>query len=206
MKKIFLCSYFAAVASTLPDAISMQLSGKSVAFIPTASIHDEYTLYVEEGKTALKALGMEVRKLELTQCGRQEIAEALDACDCIYISGGNTFFLMQELRKTGADKLIREQVEKGKLYIGESAGAMIFAPNIEYAIKMDDHFAQTPGFEDFTGLGIVDFYPVVHFNSFPFEEATRTVIRENNHLPLKPITNEQAIAVVGDKIFILGKE
>jgi len=31
-------------------------------------------------------------------------------------------------------------------------------------------------------------------------------IRENNHLPLKPITNEQAIVVVGDKIFILGKE
>ena len=108
MKIIFLCSYFAAVASTLPDAVSMQLSGKSVAFIPTASIHDEYTQYVEEGKTALKTLGMEVRELELTQYSRQEIAEVLDACDCIYISGGNTFFLMQELRETGADKLIRE--------------------------------------------------------------------------------------------------
>lgn len=36
---------------------------------------------------------------------------------------------------------------------------------IEYATKMDDHSAQTLGFDDFTGLGIVDFYPVVHFNS-----------------------------------------
>lgn len=26
-------------------------------------------------------------------------------------------------------------------------------------------FAQTPSFDDFTGLGIVDFYPVVHSNS-----------------------------------------
>ena len=82
---------------------------------------------------------------------------------------------------------------------------MIFASNIEYAIEMDDHFAQTPGFEDFTGLGNVNFYTVVHFNCFPFEEATRTVIRENNHLPLKPITNEQAIVVVWDKISIRGK-
>ena len=103
---------------------------------------------------------------------------------------------------------------------------MIFASHIEYAIEMDDHFAQTPGFEDFTGLGNVNFYTVVHFNCFPFEEATRTVIRENNHLPLKPITNEeatrtvirennhltlnpitseQAIVVVWDKISIRGK-
>lgn len=89
--------------------------------------------------------------------------------------------------------------------IGDSAGAMIFASNIEYAIEMDDHFAQTPGFEDFTGLGNVNIYTVVHFNCFPFEEATRTVIRENNHLPLKPITNEQAIVVVWDKISIRGK-
>ncbi|WP_311438798.1 hypothetical protein [Hallella colorans] len=40
-----------------------------------------------------------------------------------------------------------------------------FSSNMEYAIKIDDHFAQTPGFDDFTGLGIVDFYPVVHSNS-----------------------------------------
>ena len=75
-------------------------------------------------------------------------------CDCIYITGGNTFFLMQELRRTGTDRLIVEQVEEGKLYIGESAGAMVFAPNIEYAKKMDNHLSMTPGFNDFTALGI----------------------------------------------------
>ena len=123
-------------------------------------------------------------------------------CDCIYITGGNTFFLMQELRRTGTDRLIVEQVEEGKLYIGESAGAMVFAPNIEYAKKMDNHLSMTPGFNDFTALGIVNFYPVVHFKSYPFEESTQTVIRENRHLLLKPITNKQAIVVIGDTISI----
>ena len=205
MKKIFLCSSFADVAPLLPESVPTSLSGKTVAFIPTASIHEEYTQYVEDGKNALVSLGLVVRELEITQCEKKEIVEVLNDCDCIYISGGNTFFLVQELRRTGTDKLIVEQVEKGKLYIGESTGAMIFAPSIEYAKRMDDNLLLTPDFEDFTGLGVVDFYPVVHFNSFPFEEATQIIIQENNHLPLKPITNEQAIVVLGDNISIQSK-
>ena len=205
MKKIFLCSYFAEVAALLPQSVHTSLRGKTVAFIPTASIHEDFNQYVEEGREALAALGLTIKELEITQCEQKEIETVLRNCDCIYVSGGNTFFLMQELRRTGTDRLIVEQVEEGKLYIGESAGAMVFAPNIEYAKKMDNHLSMTPGFNDFTALGIVNFYPVVHFKSYPFEESTQTVIRENRHLLLKPITNKQAIVVIGDTISIQSK-
>ncbi len=205
MKKLFLCSSFADVAPILSKFVSTPLKGKTVAFIPTASIHEEYTQYVEDGKAALASLGLVVKELEITQCNKNEIVQVLRDCDCIYISGGNTFFLMQELRRTGADRLITEQVEKGKLYIGESAGTMIFAPNLEYAKSMDDPFSQTPDFSDFRGLGIVDFYPVVHFNCFPFKKATQTIVQENSHLPLKTITNQQAIVVLGDSVSIQSK-
>ena len=202
MKRIFLCSSFADVASILSKSVSVPLKGKTVAFIPTASIHEEYIQYVEDGRMALDSLGLIVNEIEITQCSKNKIKDVLYDCDCIYISGGNTFFLMQELRKTGTDKLIIEQIEKGKLYIGESAGAMILAPNIEYAKDMDDHLTQTPDFTDFKGLGIVEFYPVVHFNSFPFEEAAQKVVHKNCHLPLEIITNQQAIVVVGNSIVI----
>ena len=205
MKEIFLCSYFAEVATLLPQSVPTSLCGKTVAFIPTASIHEDFNQYVEEGREALASLGLTIKELEITQCEQKEIETVLRNCDCIYVSGGNTFFLMQELRRTGTDRLIVEQVEKGKLYIGESAGAMVFAPNIEYATKMDNHLSMTPGFNDFTALGIVNFYPVVHFKSYPFEESTQTVIRENRHLLLKPITNKQAIVVIGDTISIQSK-
>ena len=55
MKKLFLCSSFSDVASLLPDFM-VSLKGKTVAFIPTASIHEEYRQYVEDGREALKAL------------------------------------------------------------------------------------------------------------------------------------------------------
>ena len=202
MEKIFLCSYFAEVASILSESVSVPLRGKTVAFIPTASIHEAYTQYVEEARVAFDSLELIVKELEITRCSKNEIEDVLTSCDCIYVSGGNTFFLLQELRRTGVDRYIIEQVEQGKLYVGESAGAMILAPNIEYAKDMDDHLALTPGFTDFGGLGIVSFYPVVHFDSFPFEKAAQEVVNKNNHLPLKIITNQQAIVVVGNNIVI----
>ena len=205
MKRVFLCSSFADVAEILSKNVSSSLRGNTIAFIPTASIHEEYTQYVEDGKKALRALGLHIKEVEITQLDKDKIAKTLVDCDCIYVSGGNTFFLMQELKKSGTDLLIKEQVEKGKLYIGESAGTMILAPNIEYAKRMDNHLMQTPNFNDFTGLGIIDFYPVVHFNSFPFEEATQNIIKEYSNLPLKPISNQQAILITGEDVAILGK-
>ena len=79
---------------------------------------------------------------------------------------------------------------------------MILAPNIEYAKGMDDCYSRVSGMEDFVGLGLVGFYPVVHFDSYPFEKAAREVVNKNNHLPLKIITNQQAIIVVGNNIVI----
>jgi len=45
----------------------------------------------------------------------------------------------------------------------------------------------------------------VHFNSFPFEEATQNIIKEYSNLPLKPISNQQAILITGKDVAILGK-
>ena len=71
---------------------------------------------------------------------------------------------------------------------------------------MDDHLSNTSNFVDFTGLGIVDFYPVVHFHSFPFEEETQLIMKKNSSLSLLPISNMQAITVLGDSISVRTKE
>ena len=55
--------------------------------------------------------------------------------DTIFVSGGNSFFLLQELIKSGTGKLI---MDLGKIYIGESAGSIILSPDIGYIKEMDD--------------------------------------------------------------------
>ncbi|MFQ8705052.1 MAG: Type 1 glutamine amidotransferase-like domain-containing protein [Thomasclavelia sp.] len=83
----------------------------------------------------------------------------------MYIIGGNIFFLLHELRKIGADKIIIQEINKGKLYIGESAGAIIIAPNISYSAEMDV-LEKAFDLSDYTGLNLIDFNVVLHYDNY----------------------------------------
>ena len=121
------------------------------------------------------------------------------------ITGGNTFFLLQELRKKGADKIIRDQIHSGKLYIGESAGSMIVSPNIEYAKGMDN-YKKASELESFNSLNIIDFYPLPHYTNFPFKKAVEKIISDYESVfKLYPISNLQVILVNGEHIAIENK-
>lgn len=70
-----------------------------------------------------------------------------------YICGGNPYHLFQQLKRTGADRVFQRMLAQEAMFIGVSAGAMIFGPHIEIA----NHFTpamNTSGLTDFTALGI----------------------------------------------------
>ena len=99
MIKIFLCSSLADAAQLLSKFV-VQLQRKIVAFIPTASINEEHTQYVVDGKTALKYLGLVVKELGAL-CDEKSIPQIIKDSDRIYISErGNSFFFTYGLRRT----------------------------------------------------------------------------------------------------------
>ncbi len=200
MKKLFLSSSFKDVANLFPGFASSSLIGKTVTFIPTAALHEKVNFYVKSGRKALEKMGLIVDDLDISTAAQSEILTKLQSNDFIYVSGGNTFFLLQELRRVGADKVIIEQIESGKLYIGESAGSMILSPNIEYVKDMDDYRAATD-LNSFDALNIINFYPLPHKNCFPFQKTVEKIISNyGDTLPLRPITNSQVILVDGSDI------
>ena len=204
MKRLFLCSSFADVANLLIDFANEDLKGKIIAFIPTASLTESIRFYVKTGKKALEKVGMIVEEAEITQFSNEEISSILHKCDYIYITGGNTFFLLQELKRKGVDKIISEQVKSGKLYIGESAGAIIASPDTEYMKNVNfDPIEKAPELEDYSSLGLVDFYTIPHYGNFPFKKKGEKVIQlYNEKLQLIPISNKQAIFIEDSNIQI----
>ncbi len=58
--------------------------------------------------------------------------EALNS-DIIHLSGGNTFYFLKHLRKTGILNDLKTFVKKGGILTGLSAGAIIMTPNIATA-------------------------------------------------------------------------
>lgn len=206
MKKLFLTSVFAKTAKEFKKFYG-ETNGKSAAFIPTAAKADGGgTIYIKRQRRALEKLGIKACVLDISAAGSNEISAKLQNSDIIYIGGGNTFYLLQELKQSGADMIIREQIALGKAYIGESAGAVVAAPRIDYIEDMDKRDA-APNLSDCSALGLVDFYPLPHMNSFPFKRASRMIAeKHSNDLKLLPITNRQAVCVCDNEIKILGKQ
>ncbi len=206
MKKLFLTSVFAKTAKEFKKFYG-ETNGKSAVFIPTAANADGGgTIYIKRQRRVLEKLGLNICLLDISAAGSNEISAKLQNSDIIYIGGGNTFYLLQELKRSGADMIIREQIALGKAYIGESAGAVVAAPRIDYIEDMDKRDA-APNLSDCSALGLVDFYPLPHMNSFPFKRASRMIAeKHSNDLKLLPITNRQAVCVCGNEIKILGKQ
>ena len=198
MKKLFLTSSFADVVSLFVE-FEQHLKGKTVTFIPTASTVEKIVFYVNAAKKALEKLGLIVDELDISQASTDEINTKLKNNDFIYVSGGNTFFLLQELKRTGTDQIIINEVNAGKLYIGESAGAIVTSANIEYVSTMDDT-NKAPLLKDFNGLNLVPFYIVPHYTNFPFKQIAHKIVETHSSLALSPISDNEALIVTDDQV------
>ncbi len=167
MKTLFLASYFAQTASLLPRFLDEPLDGKQVAFIPTASIPEKTKFFVDGDRKALEKLGLLVETLEISTASPDRISKTLEESDLVFVTGGNSFFLLQEMRRTKAGDAILEMIKDGKPYIGSSAGSILLAPDIRYIARMDSP-KKAPELKDSAGLGAIDFYPLPHFGNIPF--------------------------------------
>lgn len=195
MKKLFLSSYFASVAKALPEYFG-DLTGQRAVFIPTAAAVESVDFFLGTSKKALTKLGVEIDELDISAADPEDIARRFGDADILFVDGGNTFFLLQELRRTGVDKLIAAHVAAGRLYIGASAGSMIAGPTIEYARHMDSPGKGPELDGDFTGLGLVDFSIVPHSTNAPFVNAAERILAAYaDSLDLRPINNKQAVVV-----------
>lgn len=199
--KLFLCSHFSSVGNLIKE----ELDNKKIAFVPTASIHEGYTSYVGSAKKLLKKLGSTVTEIDISKEEYSTIKSVFEDADIIYFTGGNSFFLIDQLRKTETDELVKNELAKGKLMIGESAGAIICAPTISYIEQMDEKPADYSQKDD-KGLDLIDFYVLPHYLTAPFKKVTENIMAEFSDLNLCPINNKQAIVVEDNTSKVICKD
>ena len=208
MKKLFLASYFAEVADLLPDFIGEDLTGKKVVFIPTAGLHEmseQDRSALDEintsDKAALQKLGLIVEDLEVSGVSAEVIEKSILNTDYIFVCGGDSFFLIQELRRKCADKLISRHIENGKPYMSTSAGAIIMQKDIIADGIENSDLPDLNG--DFTALGFIDFYLYVHYGSHYWGDDDECIRKYYKDLDFKTISDKQVVTVEGEKVEIL---
>ena len=146
--------------------------------------------------------GFSINILDISKTEKQKIENILKDTKILYVSGGNTFYLLQELKRKKILDTIKNKISNGMLYIGESAGAIITSKNIEYNQIMDNKDIASD-LDNYEAMNITDFYILPHNNEFPFVESTKETIKiYENKLNLLPISNNEAVFVNGEDFVV----
>jgi len=123
----------------------------------------------KKGREIEQQLGVPV---ECIDCVREKDLEdaraALSTAGCIWVTGGNTFFLRHHLRASGLDDLVRQRVvSDGALYVGASAGSIVAGKSIRTALwKGWDDPAAAGDEVDWSAAGMYDALGLVPDASF----------------------------------------
>ena len=168
--------------------------GASVGFIPTASELDNDRWYMEQNRDNLVKMGYNVTDIEVSYEERDDIINKLNKSDAVFISGGNSFYLLQQLKsKDLVDVLVHFANEK--IYIGSSAGSCIASPSISYVEKLDDK-NDAPNLNNYEALNLFNGYILPHYNSdVEYSKLIDEIVDENPSLNFIKLTNSDAIIV-----------
>ncbi len=126
---------------------------------------------------------------EQTEVEKQKILSS----NILIITGGNTFKLLNYLRRSGLDKAIIEFWKKEEIVLsGFSAGAIVLSPSIDTA-KTGVGDVNELGINDLTGLNIVNFNIWPHYESVQKAEVIKYKTKIQNEL--KTISNDEVLII-----------
>ena len=202
MKKLLLTSTFQKVADQLLKILPKSPSEMKVAFVPTAADPYEAKPWLVADRQKLVDLGFNVVDIPLKDQTKESLESVLNSVDLIFVGGGNTFYLLDQARKSGFADLAPKIVEKGVIYVGSSAGSYLVCPSIEAGgwKNQDKNFV---GLKDLEGLSLVPFILFAHYK-FEYNDLLKTEIPRTKY-EVKILNDNQAILVLGDKYQLVGK-
>ncbi len=163
--------------------------------VPWWLVRDKQTLF----DSGIK----QVEELDIRGKTKTQLEKILADKDIIFVSGGNTFFLLHYARESGFDKLVPKFVKRGALYIGASAGSYLLCPSIEVALWKEPK-RDTFGLTNTNGINLVSFLIMAHF----VEDYRKLIdkMAKTTKYPIVALTDKQAVLVKGKTITLLGTQ
>ena len=84
-----------------------------------------------DAKALSEQVGARMVMVDAAHDSLDEMRSALHRSHCVYVLGGNTFWLQYHMQRSGLNELIRQRVlEHGVLYVGCSAGSIVAGQSI----------------------------------------------------------------------------
>jgi dipeptidase E len=200
MKQLFLAASISKVAlhikKYLPDPV-----GRRLAFINTAAEGDHGDKsWLKEDREALVNMGYDVFDYTITGKNSGSLRTDLMTSDVIFVSGGNTFYLLEKIQQSGFKTIIQEFVNQGKPYIGSSAGSVVAGPDVYPVINLDA-VEKAPNLNGYEGLQLTDVVVLPHWGSDEYKDAylyQRSATAYNTKNKIILLTDNQYLYIKDD--------
>ena len=157
---------------------------------------DDDKEWLRNDRKALVDAGFDVSDYTITDKKKDQIVKDLGEYSYIYISGGDTPYLLEQSKKSSFSSLVGEMINKeGKTYIGTSAGSIIAGPYIPEYLYED----KAPSIEERRSFGLVNFTIVPHWGSEYFKDRYLNkrleIAYKDDQVPLILLTDYQYVHV-----------
>lgn len=201
MKKLFLASFASVSLDLIKDLLPKPASELKVAFIKTAADPYEDQSFVEADRNKLIEMGFYVKDVDLKNKTLTELKDDFKNIDLILMAGGNTFYLLDQIRKSGFDQLLPRLLNNGLIYIGSSAGSIVCCPTIESARKFDDP-NEASNLKNYEGLNFFNQAIIPHAQKQKYAERIKQTIREmtQNDLEVMTLTDDEAVLINDNEV------
>ena len=191
------------LAEGLISLLEVPLHEVKIGFIPTAA-------NVEEGNkdwfidqiTNLQKYGFNWIDIIDISVPSVDWQDRLESVDVVCISGGNTFYLLDQVRRTKFDVWL-EKNKNSKIYLGMSAGSIIMTPTIAVA-SVDNGDINFDGLKNLQGLNFVDFEISPHTPENVSHIANKKYLKTSKN-KLYAIDNETGIKILSGNVEVLSE-
>ncbi len=203
--KLFLSSigFDENVAKELDELISKKRVDVSIGIITNAKKYkskEEFKESITRNTKYVADLGYsKIRYIDLDNYGDKDLE-----CDVLYIFGGNSFYLLEAIKRSGFDKALKRIVDEGRIIVGQSAGSIIFSPSIEIAGNDFCYDQNILGLKDLDALNIVDYAILPHYED-KYVAGVRK-LRETVGYDIYALKDGQTIFLNGNETTYLGGE
>lgn len=196
-----------SIARSLRKLLGKPFSESTLVFIPTAanfSSEDKQWLINDLHNCA--TLGFKkISILNIEASPKEKMwRPRLEEADVILIGGGNTFYLMHWLQKSGIAKALPQLLKK-RVYVGISTGSIVTGPSLK-ALKL--YYGKGETGQSDESLRMVPFHFRSHFNSPDRPKArTKYLARIAHRLnePLYAMDDNSALEIVDGKIKVVSE-
>lgn len=190
------------------DESLVNLSGKTnptLTFIPSSHYHSNEDL--EDIMRSFSKFGIQkILKWEIDRPYPEVLKRTALSSDIIYLGGGNTFYFLKYLRKSGLMKDIKDWVKQGGILCGLSAGAILMTKDIETAgFPSFDRDDNDENIKNLNALDLVDFTFFPHYKNSKRYDQELMKYSEGKEAPIYACPDGSGVVIDQEKLKLVGK-